>query len=182
MEEDTQSELPHNLGKAFEHSPGVKEENGSPIKKSKRGVAAKQDVGKEEFSSAKSESTPKSKKLSLESQVNDPGVSSALGKLENGLSANTDSPSKKKVKGKSYGLTPGQTPFPDWKHPTPEEAQEVHDLLTTVHGKHEAPAMIPVPSTTVSGCGEVPSILDALIRTLLSAATTGANPLELSKA
>ena len=35
--------------------------------------------------------------------------------------------------------------------------------------------MIPAPSTTVSGCGEVPSILDALIRTLLSAATTGTN-------
>jgi endonuclease III len=175
VESDGEDELPHNLGKAPKASSGIKEENGSPIKKPRRGAAAKQDTLKEEPSTANSKRSPKSKKLDLESQINDPGVSSAVATLKDGLSADTDSPSKKKAKGKSYGLTPGQTPFPDWKHPTPEEAQEVHDLLTTVHGKHEAPAMIPVPSTTVSGCGEVPSILDALIRTLLSAATTGAN-------
>ena len=88
-----------------------------------------------------------------------------------------ESPTKKPKKSKAnpYGLTPGETPYPDWPHPRPEECQEVNDLLSTVHGKVQAPATIPIPSTTVSGCGEVPSILDALIRTLLSAATTAGN-------
>ncbi|KAI9729205.1 MAG: hypothetical protein M1835_003653, partial [Candelina submexicana] len=81
----------------------------------------------------------------------------------------------KKPKANPYGLTPGETPYPDWPHPTPEECQEVVDLLSKIHGEVKAPATIPVPSTTVSGCGEVPSILDALIRTRLSAATSGAN-------
>ncbi|KAI4230744.1 MAG: hypothetical protein L6R40_007947 [Gallowayella cf. fulva] len=91
--------------------------------------------------------------------------------------APADSPAKKarKKKANPYGLTPGLSPFPDWPHPTPEECQQVNDLLSTIHGHVKAPAKIPTPSTTVAGCGEVPSVLDALIRTLLSAATSGTN-------
>ncbi|KAJ9287339.1 hypothetical protein DTO021C3_5030 [Paecilomyces variotii] len=81
-------------------------------------------------------------------------------------------------KGKSnnpYGLTPGVSPFPEWSRPTPEECEEVNKLLSSVHGEVIAPTSIPEPSLTVTGCGEVPSVLDALIRTLLSGATTGNN-------
>ncbi|QKX57158.1 uncharacterized protein TRUGW13939_04266 [Talaromyces rugulosus] len=74
-----------------------------------------------------------------------------------------------------YGLTPGLTPYPDFQHPTPAECEEVNRLLSTVHGEIKAPSSIPQPSLTVTGCGEVPSVLDALIRTILSGATTGAN-------
>ncbi|RHZ48223.1 endonuclease III domain-containing protein [Aspergillus thermomutatus] len=74
-----------------------------------------------------------------------------------------------------YGLTPGATPFPEWARPTPEECEEVNRLLSSVHGEVIPPAKIPEPSLTVTGCGEVPSVLDALIRTLLSGATTGRN-------
>ncbi|KAK1821772.1 hypothetical protein LTR12_003821 [Friedmanniomyces endolithicus] len=45
----------------------------------------------------------------------------------------------------------------------------------TVHGKVTSPKAIPPPSLDVSGCGEVPSVLDALIRTRLSANTTNKN-------
>ncbi|KAJ6150941.1 HhH-GPD family base excision DNA repair protein [Penicillium chermesinum] len=76
------------------------------------------------------------------------------------------------IKRSTYKLTPGSTPYPELQHPTPQECQEVHDLLTQVHGKIIAPSVIPAPSLTVTGCGEVPSVLDALIRTLLSGATT----------
>ena len=88
-----------------------------------------------------------------------------------------DFPAKKPRKKKTnpYGLTPGVSPFPDWPHPTPEECQQVNDLLSSIHGKVKAPEQIPEPSATVAGCGEVPSVLDALIRTLLSAATSGSN-------
>ncbi len=87
--------------------------------------------------------------------------------------ATTDKkPSKKKV---SYGLTPGQTPYPNYPHPTAEECEEVTRLLSKVHGSVTMPKSIPTPSLEVSGCGEVPSVLDALIRTRLSAATSGTN-------
>ncbi|KAF7158057.1 hypothetical protein CNMCM5623_002569 [Aspergillus felis] len=74
-----------------------------------------------------------------------------------------------------YGLTPGATPFPEWARPTPEECEEINRLLSSVHGEVIPPTKIPEPSLTVTGCGEVPSVLDALIRTLLSGATTGRN-------
>ncbi|RAK94635.1 HhH-GPD family base excision DNA repair protein [Aspergillus costaricaensis CBS 115574] len=82
---------------------------------------------------------------------------------------------KRSKKTNTYGLTPGISPFPNWAHPTPDECEEVNRLLSTVHGEIVAPTTIPEPSLTVTGCGEVPSVLDALIRTLLSGATTGNN-------
>lgn len=86
------------------------------------------------------------------------------------------SPSKtKSPKKQSYGHTPGKSPYPDWPHPTAQECQVVHDLLTEVHGLHAPPETIPAPSLSFAGCGEVPSVLDALIRTYLSAATSGTN-------
>lgn len=82
---------------------------------------------------------------------------------------------KKGKKKHPYGLTPGYSPFPEWVQPTPEECEEVNKLLSSVHGETTAPKTIPEPSLIVTGCGEVPSVLDALIRTLLSGATTGKN-------
>ncbi|RYP20698.1 hypothetical protein DL765_002648 [Monosporascus sp. GIB2] len=80
----------------------------------------------------------------------------------------------KKTKDNPYGLTPGETPFPDWKAPTPAQCEEVYKLLADMHDdvQPQAPEVIPAPSLEVAGCGEVPSVLDALLRTLLSGATT----------
>ncbi|KAL8646143.1 MAG: hypothetical protein Q9210_006302, partial [Variospora velana] len=88
-----------------------------------------------------------------------------------------ESPTKKppKKKANPYGLTPGVSPYPDWPHPTPQECQEIHDILSSIHGKVTPPKSIPSPSETVAGCGEVPCVLDAVIRTYLSSATSGAN-------
>ncbi|KAI4196622.1 MAG: hypothetical protein LQ350_006445 [Teloschistes chrysophthalmus] len=89
----------------------------------------------------------------------------------------TDPPKKntRKKKANPYGLTPGVTPYPDWAHPTPEECQTINDLLSSVHGDIAPPKKIPEPSLTVAGCGEVPCVLDALIRTYLSSSTSGDN-------
>jgi endonuclease III len=84
-------------------------------------------------------------------------------------------PAKKTPKKANYGLTPGMSPFPDYARPTPEECREVVRLLEKQHGKVNAPKTIPPPSLDSSGCGEVPSVLDALIRTRLSANTTNKN-------
>lgn len=152
VEEDI-NELPHNLGKLIASSNSdIKEEIGLPIKP-----------------------TAKRQKKSGEGSVKEVA---AVVKAAVATDASAEGPPAKKTrkaKANPYGLTPGETPYPDWPHPTPEECQEVNDLLSEVHGKVQAPATVPIPSTTVAGCGEVPSILDALIRTLLSAATTGTN-------
>lgn len=84
-------------------------------------------------------------------------------------------PKSPRTKANPYGLTPGTTPFPDWPGPTSEMCEEVTRLLSKLHGVYKAPDKIPAPSLDVAGCGEVPSILDALIRTLLSANTTNTN-------
>lgn len=155
VEEDP-DELPHNLGKAFaaksEDVQGAKDEDhGEPSYKKQ---ATRDKVVKaEEFK-----------------ELNET-MKTATAEMQEDSS--TKKPRKRKTN--AYGLTPGVSPFPDWPHPTPEECQEVVDLLSKVHGPQIAPATIPAPSLTVSGCGEVPSILDAMIRTLLSAATTGTN-------
>ncbi|MCJ1310309.1 hypothetical protein MMC25_003971 [Agyrium rufum] len=81
----------------------------------------------------------------------------------------------KRTKKPLYGITLGETPYPNWPAPTREQAQEVNDILSKTHGAVRAPKEIPLPSLTVAGCGEVPSILEALLRTLLSAHTTNAN-------
>lgn len=151
--EEEDDELPHNMGKRAPAKPKVKEEttgNVSALPKTK----AKKSARREERAQDAKE-----------------------------LMQGAKEPPKKKVKkakANPYGLTPGETPFPDWPHPTPEEAQVVHDLLLNTiepdrRKRFFPPDNIPVPSEVVAGCGEVPSILDALIRTLLSAATNGQN-------
>ncbi|KAI1844979.1 hypothetical protein JX266_008772 [Neoarthrinium moseri] len=88
----------------------------------------------------------------------------------------TEKPRKKarKTKDNPYGLTPGETPYPDWQSPSAQQCQEVYDILVGMHDdvKPLPPQKIPAPSLEVAGCGEVPSILDGLIRTVLSGSTT----------
>lgn len=81
----------------------------------------------------------------------------------------------KKSKRNPYGLSPGITPFPEWAAPSASACEEVYQRLTKLHGQVKAPDKIPAPSLEVSGCGEVPSVLDAMIRTRLSAHTSAAN-------
>ncbi|KAK0110397.1 hypothetical protein ONS96_002010 [Cadophora gregata f. sp. sojae] len=78
-------------------------------------------------------------------------------------------------KAKKYHFTPGSTPYPDHNMPTPEACEEVNRILSKAHGKVEAPKIIATPSMKVAGCGEVPDLLDALIRTRLSATTSSTN-------
>lgn len=139
----------------------------------KRSKPSDGDADNDDDAAAQPESTPPPKKRARKSAqtkaVKEEGPDSA---------AQTPASKEKKPrkpKANPYGFTPGETPFPDHPAPTAEQCQTVVDLLSTIHGNIQAPKEIPAPSLTVSGCGEVPSILDALIRTLLSAATTGRN-------
>ena len=157
--EEYSDELPHNMGKRPSENARVKEEEAADVKPSpKKANDAMKNTAKEE-------------------QAEDAKEVIEGAEIADGV----EGPVKKKAKTATpYGLTPGRSPFPDWPHPTPEEAQIVHDLLLTEIPDERKPSIvqpdtIPPPSEQVAGCGQVPSILDALIRTLLSAATTGKN-------
>lgn len=67
------------------------------------------------------------------------------------------------------------TPFPHWPHPTPLEAQAVVSLLSSVHGLPQRPKVLVDREDAPAGCGQVPSVLDALVRTILSQNTTSRN-------
>lgn len=69
------------------------------------------------------------------------------------------------------GLTPGFSPYPNREIPTPEACEEVYRILSVMHGKVEQPKETPKASLEKAGCGEVPCVLDALLRTLISGNT-----------
>ncbi|OAA42865.1 HhH-GPD family base excision DNA repair protein [Beauveria brongniartii RCEF 3172] len=66
------------------------------------------------------------------------------------------------------------TPFPDFARPTPADCTLAHDILVSLHGARARPAQV-VASRTAAGCGDSPSVLDALVRTILSQNTSSAN-------
>ncbi|KAG6031292.1 hypothetical protein E4U19_008115 [Claviceps sp. Clav32 group G5] len=75
---------------------------------------------------------------------------------------------------KLFSATSRTSPFPDFPRPTPHECTIAHRILAHIHGERHRPAAIIAP-TTSAGCGNSPSVLDALIRTILSQNTSNAN-------
>ncbi|MCJ1256058.1 hypothetical protein MMC24_003878 [Lignoscripta atroalba] len=127
----------------------------------------------------KNERPPKKRSTSKDSDIKEDvkDITGDVHAATDAIATLEESPSKvaRKAKVNPYGVTLGVSPYPEWAPPTPEECQEVNDILSKTHGKIEPPADIPVPSLTVAGCGEVPCILEALLRTLISAHTSSAN-------
>jgi endonuclease III len=80
-----------------------------------------------------------------------------------------------------YGLTVGYSPYPHRMIPSPEDCEDVHKILTTLHGEIIRPEKIAPASLEIAGCGEVPSVLDALLRTLISGNTQMARANEAIK-
>lgn len=153
--EDDPDELPHNMGK----------------RPSARNVQMK-DEKREHESSAKTGSSikPAVKKRKL-------GDAKSMAEAAGTFDASEESPTKNAKKVEHF---PCSDPYPGWVHPTPKECQVVHDLLINAfpkdqHSRFIQPDTVPPPSDFVAGCGEVPTILDAMLRTLLSAATSKRN-------
>ena len=69
-----------------------------------------------------------------------------------------------------------QTPYPDFNGPTPAQCQSVHDLLSEVHGTPARPTTLVDKPNAAAGCGQVPSVLDALIRCARPRATPRDRP------
>jgi endonuclease III len=75
---------------------------------------------------------------------------------------------------KSHSQYANKSPFPTFVHPTPTECHLALQILSDIHGPRQRPATFVAPSKT-AGCGDCPSVLDALVRTILSQNTSGAN-------
>jgi endonuclease-3 len=78
----------------------------------------------------------------------------------------------RKLKAHSNHTTDG--PFPTFPHPTPVECERAHSILAALHGPRLRPAQV-VASKDRAGCGDSPSVLDALVRTILSQNTSDTN-------
>lgn len=68
------------------------------------------------------------------------------------------------------------SPFPDYPHPKPVEAAQVHDVLASAHPNIAPARSAPADSNDSAGtCGKVPNVLESLIGTILSQNTTSKN-------
>mgnify|MGYP005989885371 CR=1 FL=1 len=81
--------------------------------------------------------------------------------------------SKKGIETKAKATLTG-SPFPNFAHPTPQECSAVHKTLAHLHGERQRPSKVVAP-TNLAGCGNSPSVLDALVRTILSQNTSDKN-------
>lgn len=66
------------------------------------------------------------------------------------------------------------SPFPDYARPSRAEAKTAHSILSSIHGIKRRPTQI-IASSSRAGCGDSPSVLDALVRTILSQNTSDTN-------
>ncbi|KAI0330754.1 DNA glycosylase [Cubamyces sp. BRFM 1775] len=68
------------------------------------------------------------------------------------------------------------SPFPDFPHPTPTEAAQVHALLAAAHPDLSAhPRRPSAANDSARTCGSVPNVLESLIGTILSQNTSARN-------
>ncbi|OTB04545.1 hypothetical protein M426DRAFT_320666 [Hypoxylon sp. CI-4A] len=75
---------------------------------------------------------------------------------------------------KSYTQFANKSPFPEFPRPTPEECHRAYDVLAALHGERQRPEKVSAPADR-AGCGDSPSVLDALVRTILSQNTSNKN-------
>ena len=105
--------------------------------------------------------------------------STPKGKKTKTSSKTTGSPADKEAvlqakKLKSYSQFSKTSPFPDFLHPTADEARLAHRILAGIHGEKTRPEKV-VARADRAGCGDSPSVLDALVRTILSQNTSDTN-------
>lgn len=76
---------------------------------------------------------------------------------------------------RAYAQHATTTPFPDFARPTPAECKLAHGILARVHGARARPDGAAAAPRDAAGCGASPSVLDALVRTILSQNTSDKN-------
>ncbi len=84
----------------------------------------------------------------------------------------------KKLKSYSQFAAARQSPYPDFARPTAADCKRAHAILVSLHGARVRPEDVgqrTTAPTSRAGCGESTSVLDALVRTILSQNTSEAN-------
>ena len=120
---------------------------------------------------SRSTSTPTSKIKTSAS----PPPSTKAKNPEKSNSAKEDILQAKKLK--SYSQFATASPYPDFRRPTAAECELARRVLERQHGERERPTTGPsnLAPTDAAGCGASPSVLDALVRRILSQNTSSAN-------
>ncbi|CAH0044303.1 unnamed protein product [Clonostachys solani] len=153
------SPLKAELGTLRRSSRNIKRElvdNSSPLKPPKPSPTPRKRI-KTEHHSPKPESSP-AKKRSQTPRAKAKDKDAAL--------------QSKKLSAYSFTRT---SPFPNFPHPTAQECSLALSILSSLHGARSRPAATPQASSTSAGCGASPSVLDALVRTILSQNTSDRN-------
>ena len=122
---------------------------------------------------------PPAKTRRVKAEPSSPLVKAEDVKLENVKEENGTTPSKidstlRDRKLKQHTTISADGPFPTFAHPTPGECETAHRILSSLHGAKVRPAQV-VASADRAGCGDSPSVLDALVRTILSQNTSDSN-------
>ncbi|ERF73365.1 hypothetical protein EPUS_07199 [Endocarpon pusillum Z07020] len=152
---------------------------------STRSTRSSRAVKKEDSSSPKRKSASKAK-VKWESKQILPSPSASTSSPQ--PSPEEASPKKKRTKKeprsdaedlqarklKSYSQYANKSPFLTFPHPTPTECHLALSILSSLHGPRQRPAAFIAPSNA-AGCGDCPSVLDALVRTILSQNTSCTN-------
>jgi len=153
--------------------PDVKTENDTTPQKRKRGAAATQRPSKK----------PKTE-TDIKKEDVDAVIDSVLPEFEKKYTSSEKKGSKpadlQMKKLSAYSAHANQSPFPDFKHPTPQECKLAHKILQDLHGKRVRPDEVKA-SKDHAGCGDSPSVLDALVRTILSQNTSDVNSTRAKK-
>jgi len=127
----------------------------------------------------KSRKSPKSKKAkSSSSSPSTPKTKAKTSSAATAAASPADKLQAKKLK--EYSQYSKTSPFPDFPHPTPDEARLAHKILSDIHGARIRPEKV-VASADSAGCGDSPSVLDALVRTVLSQNTSDKNSTRAKK-
>lgn len=143
---------------------------GTPIENTEDSYV-KAESGKRKFKTDPTFTDASPKRIKAEAATEELQLLSPAAKVEVDESKITSLRAKKLA---TYSKYAQSSPFPKFVHPTPNECKLAHSILTSLHGPRIRPARV-VASDLRAGCGDSPSVLDALIRTILSQNTTDIN-------
>ncbi|KAI0466087.1 DNA glycosylase [Xylaria cf. heliscus] len=138
-----------------------------------------------EFAAKADDRSPASPPVKIEIEDNGSNSNSNSNNNKNNITG-ISSPSKtkpvdlqaKKLKSYSQFAAARQSPYPDFARPRPEECKLAHKILASLHGERKRPEDIGLATTAPTsraGCGDSASVLDALVRTILSQNTSDTN-------
>lgn len=134
---------------------------------------AEQKPARKPRASPKKSSKVKAKPRKAKSDSSEPSTPKT--KSEKSAASSADKAAALQAKKlKEYSQFSKQSPFPDFLHPTPDEARLAHKILAKIHGERVRPEKV-VARSDRAGCGDSPSVLDALVRTILSQNTSDKN-------